>query len=183
MGSDKAVARLGGRRLVDHVLDALAAAGLRTVIAGPPRPDVAAAFVADPPNLAGPAAGLTAAMRAYPRHDVVLVGTDQPFLRPETLQQLLAVDGDLVAPLHERCQTLCAVYRAGASARLEALVAATPNPSLQALFDRPEAVRVPPSIWRGWGEDGRSWVSLDTPDALAAAEAAWPDPPSGTIAP
>ncbi len=181
MGADKAAVRLAGRRLIDHVLDAVTAAGLEPLVAGPPRPDIAAAFVADPPELAGPAAGLVAAMRAAPGRDVVLVGTDQPYLRAETLRRLEAHEGDLIAPLDGRCQTLCAVYRATAVDQVERLVAARPNPSLQSLFDAPAAVRIPAATWRTWGEDGRSWLSLDTPAALARAEAAWPEPPAGTI--
>ncbi len=180
MGTDKAVQRLGGRRLIDHVVAALHDASLEVVIAGPPRPDVDAAAVADPPALAGPAAGLVGVMRAYPGCDVVLVGTDQPFLRAATIQGLLAIEGPLVAPIDGRRQTLCAVYRSAAAPAVERLVAGTPSPSLQPLFDA-DGIDVPENIWRGWGEDGRSWLSLDTPAALAAAAATWPEAPDGTI--
>ncbi len=183
MRNDKAAVVLAGRRLIDHVVAAVTAAGLEPVVAGPHRPGVAASFVPDPAGLTGPAAGLVAAMRAHPGRTVVLVGTDQPYLRMETLRRLLACDGDLVAPLHHRCQTLCAVYRPGSAPDVEALVARRPDPSLQTLFDARAAVRVLETTWREWGEDGRSWLSLDTPEQVQAAEAAWPEPPHGTIRP
>lgn len=182
MGRDKAVAELGGSRLIDHVVAAIVAAQLVPVVAGRERPNVAAVFMDDPPGLAGPAAGLAAAMRTHPGADVVLVGTDQPYLRPETVRRLLEIDHPLVAPRDGRRQTLCAVYRAASLPQLEALLAADSSPSLQTLFDV-GGTEVEETEWRRWGEDGRSWLSIDTPEGLYAAEAAWPDPPHGTIRP
>lgn len=182
MGRDKAAAVLGGVRLIDHVVAAVGAAELVPVVAGPKRPDLAVEFVSDPPGLAGPAAGLVAAMRMHPGADVVLVGTDQPYVRPETMRRLLSIDAPLVAPRDGRRQTLCAVYRTPCRSDLEVLLAANPSPSLQTLFDT-GGTDVPESEWRRWGEDGRSWLSIDTPEALSAAAVAWPEPPHGTIRP
>jgi molybdopterin-guanine dinucleotide biosynthesis protein A len=181
MGTDKASEAIGGKRMIDHVVAAVTAAGLRPVVAGARRPDVAATFVADPPDVAGPAAGLVAVMRRHPGAAVVLVGTDQPYVRPETLRALLDTPGPLVAPLDGRRQTLCAVYRAEVLPALERLIAVHGNPSLQALFDDPEAVDVSERTWRSWGEDGRSWLSIDLLAGLTAARASWPDPPPTTI--
>ncbi len=183
MGADKATLTLGGARLVDHVMASCRHAGLALRIAGATPPDLAPLALADPAGLAGPAAGLVAAMRAFPATDVVLLATDQPFVKPDTLRRLLAVPGPAVVPLHERPQSMCAIYRAGCAAELERLVAEQPEPSLQSLLDRVEATRVPPDEWRSWGEDGRSWLSIDTPELLAAAAASWPEPPLATIAP
>lgn len=183
MGFDKATAVLAGMRMIDRVVAAVTAAGLRPVIAGPHLPGIPATFVADPPDAAGPAAGLVAAMRRHPGTAVFLVGADQPYLRAETVRRLISIPGRLVAPSDRRRQTLCAVYRGDAQPAVEALVGIRSNPSLQALFDLPDAVVVAPATWRTWGEDGRSWLSIDTPEALAGAEAAWPDPPLATLGP
>jgi hypothetical protein len=38
--------------------------------------------------------------------------------------------------------------------------------SIQTLLDRVSFFPVTPDRWEEWGEDGRSWFSADTPDAL-----------------
>ena len=180
MGLDKALAHVGGRRMIDHVVAALTTAGLQPIVAGHARPGIDAEFVADPAELGGPAAGLAGVMRTHPGRDIVLVGTDQPYLRPETVRNLLQIEGTFIAPIDGRRQTLCAVYRAAGAEVVDALLTADPTPSLQRLFAN-EGTDVDPRSWRAWGEDGRSWLSVDTPEALQAANAAWPDPPAGTI--
>jgi hypothetical protein len=39
--------------------------------------------------------------------------------------------------------------------------------SIQSLLDRVSFRAVTPETWVPWGEDGRSWFSVDTPEALA----------------
>ena len=181
MGADKATALLGGRRMIDHVVASCRAIDMEVRLAGTAVAGMESITLPDPPGLAGPAAGLAAAMRAFAGADVLLIGTDQPFVRSETLSALLAVKGSAAVPIDGRRQPLCAVYRTECAPELERLLAARPDPSLQTLLDRVEATDVTPEVWRSWGEDGRSWLSLDTPDALAAAAASWPDPPLATI--
>ena len=41
--------------------------------------------------------------------------------------------------------------------------------SIQSLLDRVALHPVTPDIWSGWGEDGRSWFSVDSPETLAEA--------------
>lgn len=183
MGADKATLVLGGMRMVDRVLEACRAAGLDGTIAGAAPPGLERITLADPPGIAGPAAGLAAAMRAFPGGDIVVVATDQPYLRPATLRGLLATPGTAVVPVQGRRQTLCAVYRARCAEELERLLAERRNPSLQTLLDRVATTEVGPGEWAQWGEDGRSWISLDTPERWEAAAAAWPEPPLATIAP
>lgn len=183
MGTDKANVHLGARRMVDHVVASCRAIGLETWLAGTPVAGFEAAMLSDPPDLAGPAAGLAAAMRAFPGADIVLLGTDQPFVRSETLAGLLDVAGPAVVPLDGRRQTLCAVYRRESGPELERLLTERSDPSLQTLLDRVAVVEVAADEWRRWGEDGRSWLSIDTPAGLAAAAASWPDPPLATILP
>jgi hypothetical protein len=38
--------------------------------------------------------------------------------------------------------------------------------SIQTLLDRVSFLPVTPDRWEEWGEDGRSWFSADTPNAL-----------------
>ena len=42
--------------------------------------------------------------------------------------------------------------------------------SIQHMLRSVPWTRVEHEVWSSWGEDGRSWFSMDTPDALIAAE-------------
>lgn len=175
MGVDKSRLLIGGRSMIDHVLAAFAVVGLEPVVAGGP-PHESTATVPDPHDMAGPSAGLAAAFRRHPGADAVVVGADQPYIAAGTLQRLLVRRGDAVVPFDRKRQATCAVYRDPCSPMLERLAPSDPAPSLQHLLDEVDAVVVPPETWRRWGEDGRSWLSIDTPEALAAAREAWPEP-------
>lgn len=183
MGADKATLVLGGMRMVDRVTAACREAGLEVAIAGTAPPGLERMTLPDPPGMAGPAAGLAAGMRASPGADILLLATDQPYVRPSTLRGLLATPGAAVVPVQGRRQTLCALYRADCTPALEALLAERSDPSLQTLLDRVATTEVAQDEWARWGEDGRSWISLDTPDRWEAAAASWPDPPLATIGP
>lgn len=174
MGADKPAVDLAGRTLLEHVTTAVAASPVnRVVVAGRPGDDVDS--VLDPPGLAGPAAGLLAVLRHWPGHDVVLVGADQPWVDAVLLGHLLALPGDAVVPLASRRQATCAVYRHACYPVLERLAATDPSPSLQRLLDGVVTTEVTEPTWRSWGEDGRSWCSIDTPQDLAEARQ---NPPS-----
>ncbi len=173
MGLDKPSIDLAGRPMIDHVITALAETGVdRVMVAG----RLVDGFdgVTDPPGLAGPVAGLLAAFRRLPGRDVLLVAADQPMVAPATLRRLLDEPGDAVVPVDVVRQTTCAVYRHACYPTLERLVASVPNPSLQRLLDVVATSEVGPARWRRWGEDGRSWRSIDTPDELSAIRASWP---------
>ena len=176
MGRDKSSLMLGGKPMAQHVAAALSTGGLHVVRIG--RSD-------DAPGLAGPLAGLVGAMRRYPGSDVMLVASDQPYLRHETVIRLLDVSGDVVVPFHDRPQTACALYRDGCVPLLESYAAAEPSGSLQNVVrDVPSTTIIQPEVWRDqWGEDGRSWLSIDTPGIFETAVAAWPDPPATTLLP
>ena len=174
MGLDKPSIDLAGRPMIDHVITTLAETGVdRVMVAG----RLVDGFdgVTDPPGLAGPVAGLLAAFRRLPGRDLLLVAADQPMVAPATLRRLLDEPGDAVVPVDVVRQTTSAVYRHACYPTLERLVASVPNPrSLQRLLDVVATLEVSPARWRRWGEDGRSWRSIDTPDELSAIRASWP---------
>jgi molybdopterin-guanine dinucleotide biosynthesis protein A len=170
MGSDKALVDLNGRPMFRWVAAALEAADCRVVVAGgrqlndlPGYPDLAGSVV-------GPLAGLLSTSRIAANASVVLAATDHPLLRSETVAALLDLEAPIVVPVDDGiAQVTCAVYRPvqiGGDMLAEA-------DSIQDLITRVPARRVAPAEWRTWGEDGRSWFSVDTPDALAVA-ASWP---------
>ena len=172
MGRDKALVELGGRPLIAHVAAALVTAGCEPIAVGRAEPVDKIRAVPDDAGGRGPAVGLRTALRIAGGRPVFLVATDQPLLRPETVTSMLQLQGRAVVPIAGGArQVLCAIYRAETLEPLEALLATDPTPSLQRLLDDLPFRGVLEAEWRGWGEDGRSWRSIDTPDDLVAVEA------------
>jgi len=172
MGVDKALVRFEGRPMIEHVASAIVAAGYEPLVVG--RESAPGGLEAVPDDVGttqGPAGGLATALRIAGGRPVILVATDQPLLRPETLRALLRLDGIAVVPVDLKTrQTTCSIYRSDMAEPLLALMANHPRPSLQRLLNGVSVREVPPTEWRQWGEDGRSWRSLDTPDAVTEAE-------------
>jgi molybdopterin-guanine dinucleotide biosynthesis protein A len=173
MGVDKATVELGGRTLLQHVAGALESAGLPVIVSGRPglfHNHEAVPDIADFGG-GGPALGLLSVFRKFDRADLFLVAVDQPLLRPETVTRLLRIPGDAVLPVvGEHPQVTCGLYRHVCREPLEAMLADGIF-KLRRLLPRVTTSLVPESEWRQWGEDGRSWLSLDTPQALREAEA------------
>lgn len=167
MGSDKALLDVGGSAMVVRVAAAMRQAGCEVLAVG--RDALGFGLAAAPDDApGGPAAGLATGLRFAAGRPVFLAATDQPMLRAETVAALLAIDGPAVVPIDaEVRQTMCAVYRSDCIAPLNRLRAASEGPSLQRLLTDVGAREVPEAVWREWGEDGRSWWSIDTPEDLA----------------
>lgn len=161
MGVDKATVEVGGRPMIDHVMTALQAVSDQVVVAGRPEPVGGHEAIPDHDQpFRGPLAGLAAARHRHPDGRLVVVAVDQPWVRPVTLQAMIDLGGDLpVVPVEDGVrQTTCAVYPPldGIEAELDA------DGSIQSLLDRVSFLPVVESTWREWGEDGRSWFSVDT---------------------
>ena len=177
MGADKATVDLSGRAMIDWVAEALAQVCAEVVVAGREGPIRGLEAVPDVGDRhRGPLAGIAACAG---RGAITVVAVDQPWVRPQTLQALMDLDGELpVVPVDRGArQATCAVYPAGLEAIMfEELDA---GGSVQTLLDRVAFRAVADGEWRHWGEDGRSWFSADSPDELAAALARYgpPQPP------
>ena len=178
MGADKAAVPFRGRPMIDLVAASLSAAGCEVVVAGRVRAGTLTAFPDDLGGRLGPAAGLATVLRRFLPRPVALVATDQPLLMAATIENLLNLDGDAVVPIHGGLrQTTCSVYRAPCLEPLLERLGRGHSLSLQTLLEMVDIREVAEDEWAAWGEDGRSFWSLDTPDELAAAEG-W-DPSSG----
>jgi molybdenum cofactor guanylyltransferase len=163
MGAAKADVVVAGRTMREHVLAAAAAAGLDAVQAG------GAAGIPDrrPPH-SGPLAGIETGLVAADGRDVIAVAVDQPWLLPRTLGALAGRDDAIVVPLDGgRFQVTCARYGAGCLPVIVRLLDAGLG-TVKGLLTEFEPAVVLPQDWGTWGEDGRSWFSADTPDAIAA---------------
>lgn len=79
-GADKPGIRVGGRPLLDRVLDAVADAA-RAIVVGPPRPTGrAATWVREEPAGGGPVAALAAALPLATSGTIAVLAADLPFL-------------------------------------------------------------------------------------------------------
>ncbi|TDC09065.1 molybdenum cofactor guanylyltransferase [Streptomyces sp. 8K308] len=115
-GADKPAVRVGGRTLLDRVVDACGAAE-RVVVVGPRRPSRArVVWTREEPPGGGPLAALWAGLREARAPLVLVLAADLPFLTPAGLARLLDVppDADVVLPRDAQGhdQPLAAVYRA-----------------------------------------------------------------------
>ena len=170
MGEDKALVAVGGVPMAARVVAAVAQVTADHVVVGRDAPLAGVPAVPDDrPARRGPLAGLATALRVAAGRDVLLVAVDQPLVRPDTLRNLLALTGGAVLPVAGGVrQVTCALYPAEWAA--EAAQEDEDGGSIQSLLDRMPVREVPPDEWRAWGEDGRSWLSVDSPDDLARAE-------------
>lgn len=167
MGADKTLVEVAGRPMVEWVAAALDPVCEEVVLAGRSQPMAGRSAIADPGSPhRGPLAGLVAAMHRYPDQRLAAVGVDQPWVRTETLRRLgEATAGLAVVPVEGGVrQTTCAVYPGVVVTAAEAELSG--GGSLQSLLDVTSFV--PVVEWAAWGEDGRSWFSVDTPEAIEA---------------
>lgn len=172
MGQDKALVEFRGVPMIRQVAAALDRAGMEVLVVG--RPGAVEGLRAIPDDAAsggGPAIGLLTALRSSDLTDVFMVAVDQPLLRPATVEAMLAMPGDAVVPFAAgHPQVTCALYRQSCRQPLEAMVGSGEQ-KLRRLLDTINVTLVDEQTWSGWDEDGRSWMSLDTPQAVRAAEA------------
>jgi molybdopterin-guanine dinucleotide biosynthesis protein A len=170
MGGPKPAAPLGGRPLVAWPLAAAAAAGLRAVVVAKrstPLPPLDAEVWFEPEQPQHPLTGLVHALERA-GGPIVAVACDQPWLTPELLARLAAADG-------------CAAARAGGS--LEPFPARYPLDALAALHRGLDARAPLRRVLAGLGpvavdiDDPGLVASLNTPEALAAAERSLASPP------
>lgn len=172
MGEDKALVELDGKPMGIWVAEALEAAGLEVATFGGHQRVGEYESIADPPDMHGPLAGLMAALEYSEHRPVFIAAVDQPLLQPHTVQQLLSSwSHDAVIPWdNDRPQVTCAVYRATCLPNIRKITSVNPEASMRDLLEYVNAYYVQPAEWAEWGEDGRSWRSIDTPADLAAVQ-------------
>ncbi|MEU8873866.1 NTP transferase domain-containing protein [Streptomyces javensis] len=126
-GVDKPALRVGGRALLDRVLDACRGAG-RTVVVGPRRPTARPVrWAREEPPGGGPVAAVDAGIRQTTAPVVLVLSADLPFLTHETVETLLTglqgAEGAVLIDPDGREQPLVAAYRAEPLRREIALLA------------------------------------------------------------
>jgi molybdopterin-guanine dinucleotide biosynthesis protein A len=187
MGRDKATLPLGGSTLGRMAVDAVAAVAdpvalvapaghpaNRLLAEGPGRPGRLLA-VADPGQ--GPLAALAAALQALRSEHLLVVAGDHPGLRVELLRRLVALRAQAPAVACRRAgrvEPMVAVYQRAPALAAAATRLAGPDRSLRGLLAALGARLLDEAEWRPLDPDGRSFVDLDDPAALAAWQAHGP---------
>ena len=166
MGFDKAMAPIGPSTMLEMVIDAVAPVGDVVVVGRTGAPQGTRAIPDRRPDARGPLTGLETVMHRYPGRTLVLVAVDHPFVRRETLDALLALEGDAIVPIDEGWQQVtCAVYRPAFLAAATTVLDAGGRSIIAALGHVDTRLVAEPE-WRTWGEDGRSWFSIDSQERL-----------------
>lgn len=178
MGEDKALVPIAGAPMINWVAAALADACDGIVVAG--REPGWLGFEAIPDQSEaqqGPLAALYSVALAHPERQLLLVAVDQPWLLKATVGRL-AKKGELgvaVVPVENgQRQTLCAIFPEGLGDLAQDELGA--GGSIQSLLDRISFEPIIESEWKTWGEDGRSWFSCDTTDAIEIGMTAFGTP-------
>lgn len=169
MGADKATTLVGEQTMAERVADACAQTGIATIVLGPDDAGTGLRNLRDGPGVTpGPLAGLVTLLADDPSQEAILLATDQPFVRPASILQLaMQPAADVVVPMHNgHPQVTCARYGPGV---LYALERGPQVQKLRDLFDLARTNRIAPESWAIWGEDGRSFHSIDRPEEIIAA--------------
>ncbi len=162
-GEDKMLLEVGGVRLIDRALAAVAAARRRVVV-GPRRPDTAAAtWLRESPPGGGPVAALAAGLTAVESEVVVLLAADLPFVAERHVADLLSaleapVEGVLYVDADGYDQPLLSAWH---TAALRAVL--PPDPVGHGL----RRILAPLTIRRLPGDD--DLIDCDTPAEVATA--------------
>jgi molybdopterin-guanine dinucleotide biosynthesis protein A len=179
-GSPKALATVGGRRIVDRVLDALRVvaddvivlandASLGAQIGLPFRPDERTGL--------GALGGIHAALlwaEADGRTGVLAVACDMPFLSTGLLRHILgeATDADVVVPEgggRHGIEPLCAYYATSCLPSIEAALARQ-DARMVAFHDDVRVRRVPRAAVERFGAPEILFLNVNTADDRARAE-------------
>jgi len=169
MGTDKALFELHGKPMGEWVADAMTGFD-KVVVVGRRRGLAGLEAISDlHPRAAGPLSGLQTALTVF-RAPLVLVAVDQPLVRAETLARLAekAASNETAICVDGRPQVTCAAY--ATTCLDEANRQLRTGGSIQHMLKSVPWTKVERQVWSSWGEDGRSWFSMDTPGALIAAE-------------
>ena len=169
MGTDKARFELNGRPMAQWVADSMDILD-RLVIVGRRRGVAGLKAIPDlHPRAVGPLSGLQTALSVF-RCPVVVVAVDQPLVRSDTVRRLAerAARNETVICVDDKPQVTCAAY---ATTCLEAATRELrTGGSIRHMLDKVPWTPIERDVWSSWGEDGRSWFSMDTPGAIISAE-------------
>ena len=175
MGRDKALLPLGGRPLIEHVLQRVAGLGDEVLITTN-RPDdyafLGLRMVGDRQPGAGALDGLLTALEAARGDRVLLLACDMPFVSHPLLDHMLGIDSDAEVVIPKRggrLQPLHTIYAASCAASVrEALNAGEKR--MISFFPSVQTWIVEQEILDQYDPNGLSFFNVNTPDDLVQAE-------------
>lgn len=173
-GRDKAAAQFDGMSLLEHVVNALPASRAETVLvlreeqADPECPIDRVVF--DDPELPdGPLRGIVTGLEAISSEWAWVVACDLPGILTALLEELAnARTPDALGVIPEwggRIQPLCALYSRAALPILREAARSSAR-SVTAVLDHPGFLRFDEGRSRKLDPEGRSFININTPDAL-----------------
>jgi len=178
MGTDKGLALLAGKPMIEHVIERVNGLGDEILITSNDRASYAylgCPLVSDAEPGAGALPGLQTALSAAKGELVLVVACDMPLLNRELLayqlQQAVETGADVVVPMWQAFhETLHAVYRrqpvlAAASAAL-----AQGKKRMISFYDGVRVAIVPASVVAQFDPAGHTFFNANTPAELAEAE-------------
>jgi molybdopterin-guanine dinucleotide biosynthesis protein A len=178
IGSPKAGLHFGGRPLLARVIATLREVAADVIVVGAPGQVIdlpagmAVRRVSDFEPDRGPLAALYSGLIEARGELAVVVGCDMPFLNAALLEAMFAmVDGhDALIPLSGgRRQPLHAIYSVGCAAAVRVLLDGGVE-RLGAVEDALSTRILGEAEWRPYSPDGRTFLSINTPEDLAHAE-------------
>jgi molybdopterin-guanine dinucleotide biosynthesis protein A len=183
-GADKPMLEIGGRTLLDRVIESCAGADLVTAV-GPPRPTRwPVRWIHEDPPGGGPVAGVAAGLSACSYDWVAVFAADLPFLGRETVHRLwtaitdraASVDGAVLVDEAGREQWLAAIYRRATLAdRLERSTTPVRGLPVRRLVEGLRLLRITGA--------GSTVLDCDTWDDVAAARRIASREPTSPIRP
>ena len=173
MGRDKASLLLGERTLLERVAWAMQQAFPCVIVSvRQPRPEINLPQVCDEPDVAGPLAGVIAALAKVKTPWTFIVACDMPFVEPalvELLAEFRSGYQAVVPVVQGHQQTLAAFYASSALGAMHAHLASGGKNSLRAILGQLRVRYVDESELLAADPGLRSFFDLDTPQDVAAA--------------
>ncbi len=175
MGRDKGLVLLGGKPLVQHVLDRVAGLGEDVLITTTDTQDYAfpgVRLVPDDVPGAGVLAGLRTALVAARGETVLVLACDTPFVSRPLLEYLLSESGRAQVIVPRRggeYEPLQAVYARSCLPAVEAALSAGEG-RMVAFYPRVSVLSVEDETLARYDPDGLSFFNVNTPQDLEQAE-------------
>lgn len=175
MGQDKAFVQLAGKPMIEHVLANVAGLGEETIITTN-QPERYAylghRLVSDPVPGAGALPGLHTALAAAQGDYVLLIACDMPFVDRALATYLLSLapEADVVVPMWEEYQTMCAVYARQPVLSAVENALAQGKKRMISFYEQVRLLVVPALTIAQFDPQGHSFFNVNTPADLAQAE-------------